>query len=572
MGDLVGGGGGGGGPGLGGALFNDGGLARFLNCTFAENEARGGPGGDGASGLAPDPNITYGDGGTGGGVSNAVGKGGRGGDAAFMCFTGAGSTGLVGGGGGGAAGAQVAEGCAASCLDDFDCLQNDVCEDTPVGDFCSNYIVYDAAPSELGGVVLTGGAGGVTWDLEGAAGGGGAGIGGAIFDRSGFVALDHVTLVTNTAVGGLAGTDGAPIVTAAQDGASVAGGVFTYLGRIRVRNTILTQNTSADGFDCDAVNGDVRSDGYNLFDVDHGCTSDGVTDLAEAAPGVGALNGTTAPLLALSPALHNGACNDLEGTVNTTDQLGAARPDVDCDIGAIEAAESDTDRIFDVDDNCPTVNNLDQADADSDGRGDACDPCPALNTADDTDTDLDGVPDACDPCPTIADTGLDDDGDGVPNACDNCPADTNAGQEDDNGDGVGDVCVVDSDSDGIADPVDNCVDDANADQLDADNDGRGDACEPPAPPADDDGDGVPNDEDNCPAVANPDQRELDGVPRACSTPIEDDDPAPEPEPEGCGCSASDQPRSSPLPGVLALAAVALGCVGRRRRGVSTDAR
>jgi MYXO-CTERM domain-containing protein len=417
----------------------------------------------------------------------------------------------------------------------------------------------------VGGVSLEGGAGGVSDAEHSGAGGGGAGIGGAIFDRSGFVALDHVTVVGNRSVGGLAGTEATPVVSSAEDGASVAAGVFTYFGRIRARNTILSQNESTDGLDCRAISGEVRSDGYNLFDTDHGCGDDGLTDVIDATPRLGAVTDNAVPLLALSPALHNGSCENLDGIVNGVDQLGATRPAVDCDIGALEPAESDTDRVFDPDDNCPTVNNVDQTDGDSDGIGDACDACPALVTTDDTDTDLDGRPDVCDPCPTIADTGLDSDSDGVPNACDNCPADANGGQEDANGDGVGDVCVVDTDGDGIADPVDNCVDVDNGDQLDADNDGVGDACEPTVPPADDDGDGIPNDEDNCPSVANPDQREFDGVPRACANQI-DDLPEPAPEPDGCACAAGTSAETRSPSGVFALIAMLLLTVRRRRRG------
>ena len=45
------GGGGGGGAGLGGAVFNHGGVATIVNSTFSGNQAKGGPGANGGSGF-----------------------------------------------------------------------------------------------------------------------------------------------------------------------------------------------------------------------------------------------------------------------------------------------------------------------------------------------------------------------------------------------------------------------------------------------------------------------------------------------------------------------------------------
>jgi hypothetical protein len=91
-----------------------------------------------------------------------------------------------------------------------------------------------------------------------------------------------------------------------------------------------------------------------------------------------------------------------------------------------EPLDGDGDRVPDVLDNCPAVDNPDQADNDGDGRGDACDG--------------------------------DDDDDGVGDRDDNCPLDANADQADADGDGLGDVCDPDDDNDGVEDGNDACGD------------------------------------------------------------------------------------------------------------------
>ena len=130
-------------------------------------------------------------------------------------------------------------------------------------------------------------------------------------------------------------------------------------------------------------------------------------------------------------------------------------------------ADTDSDGILDVADNCPNIANPCQADYDSDGAGDACD----------LDDDGDGIPDVDDNCHYHPNPDQEDtDNDGVGDACDNCPDDPNKTEPGACGCGVADT---DSDGDSIADCDDNCPAVYNPGQEDADGDGIGDACERP---------------------------------------------------------------------------------------------
>lgn len=125
----------------------------------------------------------------------------------------------------------------------------------------------------------------------------------------------------------------------------------------------------------------------------------------------------------------------------------------------IEAGDTDGDGILDINDNCPTVVNVDQADLDADGLGDVCD--------------------------------ADIDGDGFTNtvevSCDTDPRDASSKPEDTDGDGIADCVDPDIDNDTILNANDNCVYTPNTDQADLDGDGVGDICD-----ADMDGDGFTN--------------------------------------------------------------------------------
>lgn len=150
-----------------------------------------------------------------------------------------------------------------------------------------------------------------------------------------------------------------------------------------------------------------------------------------------------------------------------------------------DSADSDSDGVPDINDNCQYSFNSEQDDSDGNGIGDACDECftdpeqdfdgdlvcgsvdncPDITNPDQLDTDADGIGNACDNCPDVASADqVDFDSDGIGNACDNCELNYNPDQFDGDGDGYGDDC-------------DNCSGVPNPDQLDTNGDGIGDACE-----------------------------------------------------------------------------------------------
>lgn len=228
---------------------------------------------------------------------------------------------------------------------------------------------------------------------------------------------------------------------------------------------------------------------------------------------------------------------------------------------AVKPLDTDSDGVFDGEDNCPLAANPLQEDADGDGRGDACqddadsdgldnavDNCPNAPNSLQEDGDLDGIGDICDTCPTVPDPlqedgdrdrlgdacdicplhydplQLEGDGDLLGDACDNCPLVPNPAQDDGDSDGRGDACdpcvaipdpvFIDTDFDGWPDACDNCPDLANVSQLDGDGDTLGDDCDIcPADPdplqLETDGDRVGDACDNCPAIRNTTQADAD---------------------------------------------------------------
>lgn len=196
-------------------------------------------------------------------------------------------------------------------------------------------------------------------------------------------------------------------------------------------------------------------------------------------------------------------------------------------IGALMPAcqnvpDFDGDGIHDELDNCIDTYNPDQADSDSDGIGDVCDQCPGFDDILNADSDI--WPDSCDNCPSTAnDLQENSDTDLVGDSCDNCVLVANQSQEDSDSDGHGDACdncintpnpnQADSDIDNRGDACDNCPDDPNFDQADTDGDSVGDVCdicEGFDDAGDTDGDGHPDGCDNCPQDYNGSQQDSDG--------------------------------------------------------------
>ena len=184
--------------------------------------------------------------------------------------------------------------------------------------------------------------------------------------------------------------------------------------------------------------------------------------------------------------------------------------------------DSDSDGVFDFNDNCTNTANLDQTDTDLDGMGDVCDTdddgdgildgsdnCPLQFNSDQADSDSDLSGDVCDSCPFDADNDID--GDGICGDTDNCLEKRNVAQLDSDGDTIGDSCDIcpfdadnDYDGDGLCADQDNCPLTVNSDQADSDNDNTGDLCDICSLDYynDYDDDTICGDTDNCPAVAN----------------------------------------------------------------------
>jgi len=214
------------------------------------------------------------------------------------------------------------------------------------------------------------------------------------------------------------------------------------------------------------------------------------------------------------PCANAGADTDSDGVLDLADNCPETTN--------VSQDDGDGDFAGDACDNCTLLVNYDQAQNDTDVLGDACDNCPETNNPTQTDTDMDGIGDACDDCPDI-------DADGDCDAFDNCVNDPNPNQSDIDGDGAGDACdlCTDSEGDGFGDPGfvnntcpdDNCPTVFNPLQEDTDLDGVGDLCDvcPNDALNDAEGDGFCADMDNCPLVFNNPQTDgdSDGVGDAC---------------------------------------------------------
>ena len=268
------GGSGGGGAGLGGAVLIDGSMFTANGCTFTNNGAEGGAGGNndvstesrgggGGGGMGPpvaqngNDQSTFGitagnggglNGGQGGldlstftGTPGGLGGGGAGGSGGGSS-SGANGTGIQGGaggfGGGGGGGGYRLEGGGGGGFGG--------------GGGGDNASAGGVGPGGFGGG--SGGGGGSV----GGGGGGGAGLGGAIFSTSGTLTLTNDTFASNHATGGGAGSGPQSGGAGQGDG----GAIFVRNGNLTATFDTFSSNKVANG---DTAAG-VASDLYVLSD------------------------------------------------------------------------------------------------------------------------------------------------------------------------------------------------------------------------------------------------------------------------------------------------------------------
>ena len=171
---------------------------------------------------------------------------------------------------------------------------------------------------------------------------------------------------------------------------------------------------------------------------------DGLTDgtyfSVSAAPlyGQAIINPSTGLWTYLAGAVYAGAD---PFTVTVTDDLGGTTEQVIA-ITAI-GIDTDSDTIYDYQDNCPLIPNTNQSDFDGDSLGDECD----------EDIDGDGVDNDLDTFPLNPSETTDTDLDTVGDNSDNCVNDANTNQLNIDGDSLGDVCDPDMDGDGVANAI-----------------------------------------------------------------------------------------------------------------------
>ena len=319
----------------------------------------GGGGGDNPGSNPGDPGSCVGGGGGGGAVGNP-GAGGAGGDGGYGGGGGGGGVGAAGAGGngghGGFGGGGGGGGLTLNSSGGGNGGNGGFGGGAGAGGFDGN---VDGAPGTPG--IFGGNATGIV------AGGGGAGLGGAIFSDGGTVTIRNSTFSGNGAFAGLGGPGG-------QDGSPQGSAIFIRNADFTIQNSTVSGSTGfaditvmADNANLDftmqntiAANnlgnfpncrifesGDaavIAAGNNNLIESNGTQACPGVTQTAD--PGLGTLQinapGTT-PTMAIadtSPAFNNGD-NNAMSTCLSTDQRGVARPALGgCDIGAFELAKA----------------------------------------------------------------------------------------------------------------------------------------------------------------------------------------------------------------------------------------
>jgi len=216
--------GGGGGAGMGGGLYIDAGSLVLNSVTFSGNSAVGGNSTHYSGynyGVAGGEGPLSASGGSSG-YSTSSYQGGTGGNGSFGGGGGSGGYGRFAGGAGGNGGYGGGAGAVGSKYD---------------GTSGAWSTVYPGSPGQFGGTSTTSVfAGGDTYCRSG---GGGAGLGGALFARSGStVSINSCTFTGNSATGGTAGTGGSA-------GQGKAGAIFVHPGAVVSADGITFSSNSA---------------------------------------------------------------------------------------------------------------------------------------------------------------------------------------------------------------------------------------------------------------------------------------------------------------------------------------
>ena len=248
--------GGGGGAGLGGGLLVNGAVVTIEQVTFDQNQAIGGDGRGGPFSGSPW------NGGGGGTASDGNGSctcatGGQGGSGGN--FGGVGALQFTGNGGDGAGG-------GASGYSDGNPGGN--------GGFGGGGGGDDRAPGGNGGFGGGGGGGANSTPGQGGlfggagagrVGGGGAGLGGAIFIRAGALSVTGSTFTANTATGGSGG----------QNGQGKGGALFVHSGvSLTENNNMCSNNAASDAIGSGADTNDSYGDGVGICLDESGPTAD----------------------------------------------------------------------------------------------------------------------------------------------------------------------------------------------------------------------------------------------------------------------------------------------------------
>ncbi|MDP6452813.1 MAG: trypsin-like serine protease [SAR202 cluster bacterium] len=184
---------------------------------------------------------------------------------------------------------------------------------------------------------------------------------GGIESNGGNVTILNSTISGNTANGGVGGgiehdsssgvlsINNSTIAANVASSTNVGGGIAVTNGAVKIKNSILADNTAAGGGpDCFTNSGkSLTSEDYNLIESTSGCTITGATsnNITGQDPKLGALADNGGPtkthaLLTGSPALDKGNTTTPGSGGNaclSTDQRGMTRPSGSaCDMGAYE--------------------------------------------------------------------------------------------------------------------------------------------------------------------------------------------------------------------------------------------